>query len=348
MRPTQSLLLTVLAAAIASGCDREPQSASGDTSGAGTTLEPGERPGGGQATGRSGAVLEPQPGEYTELVAPTREPRDIELTSYGVSVAPAIDGPGDEDVWLRATEIVTLDCSSQREIRIKSVHTADEVFFLVSYPDAAPSETHKSWVWHSAEKVYKQGPDREDAFVLKWSLVGNDANLSIQRDPRPHRADLWFWKAYRTNRFGYADDKHQILGAVHAKNARELRSPDGNSLFLQRMGDDGQPAYAQQMKFHYERDVLPKYELRRPTGSRADIQAKGKWSDGRWTIEFGRKLDTTHADDIVFEPGGSYLFGVSCYEISGDGPHEEWTQPLYRTGDVFDRLTLIVEDGGNP
>ena len=32
--------------------------------------------------------------------------------------------------WSRATEIVTLDRSSQREIQIKSVHTVDEIFFL--------------------------------------------------------------------------------------------------------------------------------------------------------------------------------------------------------------------------
>ena len=342
MRTTQSLLLTTLAAAILSGCNREPQSASADTSAPGTTLESKQRPDASQAPGPAGAVLKPQPGEYTELVAPTREPRDIELTSYAVGVAPAIDGVGADDAWSRATEIATLDHSSQREIRIKSVHTADEIFFLVSYPDAAPSEAHKSWVWNPTEQVYVQGADREDVFVFKWSLVGNDANLSIYRDPQPHRADLWFWKAYRTNGLGYADDKHQILGTAPAKNARELQQPDGSSFFLERRGDAGQSSYTQRMNFDYEGDVLPKYELRRPTGSRADIQAKGTWNDGRWTIQFRRKLDTTQADDVVFEPGRSYLFGVSCYEISGDGPYEAWTQPLYRTGDVFDRLTLIV------
>lgn len=337
-------VLTILAAVFACGCSREPRAAAAaDTGSSGTVPVSEPRPGQVQAPGSAGAVLERQPGEYAELARVIRGPREIELTSVAVAAAPAIDGAGTDEAWSSAAEIVTLDRSSQREIRIRSVHTADEIFFLVSYPDAAPSETHKSWVWNAAEQVYVQGSDREDVFVFKWSLVGNDANLSIYRAPQPHRADVWFWKAHRTNCLGYADDKEQILGTEPAKNARELQQPDGRSFFLQRIGDQGQAAYAQQMKFDYEGEVLPKYERRQPTGSRADIRARGEWREGQWVIEFRRKLDTGHADDVVFEPGGRRLFGVSCYEMAGDRPREEWTQPLYRTGDVFDRLTLIVD-----
>jgi hypothetical protein len=53
-----------------------------------------------------------------------------------------------------------------------------------------------------------------------------------------------------------------------------------------------------------------------------------------------RKLNTGHDDDVVFRRGGVHLFGVSCYAMAYDTPHQEWSQPLYRTGDVFDRLLL--------
>lgn len=47
-------------------------------------------------------------------------------------------------------------------------------------------------------------------------------------------------------------------------------------------------------------------------GSFDDIDGKARWSNGSWTVEMGRKLNTGHDDDIVFEPGAakSYSLGV--------------------------------------
>ena len=86
---------------------------------------------------------------------------------------------------------------------------------------------------------------------------------------------------------------------------------------------------------------------RQPTGSRADVRAKGVWSNGQWTIEFARKLNTGHDDDVAFTPGDIYLFGVACYAMAYDTPHDAWSQPLYRTGDIFDRLLFTMAPRDN-
>jgi hypothetical protein len=221
------------------------------------------------------------------------------------------------------------------------VYTTDEVFFLVTFPESTPSETHKPWIWDPQEEIYREGPDREDVFIFKWSMSGNDVSLAL-REPEPHRADIWFWKACRTNPAGYADDKWQSFSQEPGEDTRKIVSPKYGTLYFRRVGDTGKAPFEEKFFFEYEGDVLTKYAPQQPEGSRGDVRAKGVWSDGQWTIEFGRKLDTEHDDDVIFVPGGIYLFGMARYVMAYDTPHESWSQPLYRTGDVFDRLLFTM------
>ena len=343
MRPMIHLLVFTGACFCATaGCERQPQTAAAaspccttDTQNTATaqSTTPSKLP----------DFLHPQAGEFTQILPPKRPPRTIEVKSAAVTQGPTIDGQVDE-VWAAAPVVTTLDKTSQREIQLKSVHTEDEIFFLASYPDGAPSETHKSWVWDSSEQIYKQGPDREDALVLEWSMVGNDVNLSTYDHPQPHRADVWFWKAARTNPAGFADDKMHILGKTKNKESQEVPTADGTTLYLQRLGDEGLSCYEETMLYEYKGDVVSQFALREPQGSRADVHAKGAWADGRWTIELGRKLDTGRPDDLTLRSGETYLLGVSCYETTYDKVYPEWTQPLFRTGDVYDRLMVILAE----
>ncbi len=290
-------------------------------------------------------TLQRQTDEFLKRVPFKRTPRKFTLESIAIAEAdaPTIDGVTEDPIWSHAPIVVTLDFASQRLIVLQSAHTSDEIFFRVTYPDAAPSETHKSWGWDQQEAIYKPQPDREDMFVFKWSLVGNTVHLGL-RDAEPHRADIWFWKAHRTNPTGYADDKWQLVSASSQPKAKALTSPAYGTLFFRRIGDAGTSAYSEKQFYEYQSQILPKYYPRQPQGSRADIRAKGVWDNGAWNIEWARKLQTGHDDDIAFIPGQTYLFAVSCYEIAGDEVHAKWFQPLYRAGDVFDRLLLRVAE----
>ncbi len=119
------------------------------------------------------------------------------------------------------------------------------------------------------------------------------------------------------------------------------------SMSLIRKGDSGTPAYKSEIPVKYDSDIVHRFISQAPTGSRADIKAKGKWKNGIWTIEFGRALDTGNSDDIRFELNNNYQFGVSRYEIGGRKPNPELDQPLYGSGDISEIITLVFQADKN-
>lgn len=287
-------------------------------------------------------VEAPQPGEFMTLVKPERPAKLFKLTSVLVKETPTIDGSSNDSVWQNALSVTVLDYASQRPITVKSVHTNDEIFLLVQYPDTAPSETHKSLGWDYGDEIYKQLNDREDLCVIKWSMVGNGVNLSLQK-PESHKADIWFWKAKRTNPTGYADDKYQLLTKTKTELSNPIPSQNNEILYLQRIPDEGEAPFKEQLVFEYQGDVISQYVYQTPTGSHADVKAKGRWNDGFWTIEFERKLNTGYQDDVAFIPGQTYLFGIGLYEITGAGIYPELSQPLYKAGDIYDHILLTIK-----
>lgn len=256
-----------------------------------------------------------------------------------VARAPVIDGNDTDSVWAHAKKYTVYDEVAKIDVTLKAVYTDTEIFFLVSYPDTDKSNTHKSWVWDKTMEMYRSGPDREDTFVFKWNMEANPVDISLKAD-NDYMADIWFWKACRTNPTGYADDKYHRLSVTKMPKVKRLTSKTGSTMYLARRGDSGRPAYEDVLYGEYKDDIMHKFNHTISTGSRADIKAKGVWSDGRWQIEFRRALKTGGADDIQFDTSKSYLFGVSRYEIAGKKPDPEINQPLYGSGDVGEKLTL--------
>lgn len=275
-------------------------------------------------------------------LAPTARAEQT-LIVRNVAAAPVIDGKGDDKVWSLAKPVTTHDNVAGIDITLKAVRADKRIYFLVSFPDPDESREHKTWVWDKNIGMYRQGPSREDVFVFKWNMSATPTDLSIRSDT-PHEADIWFWKACRSDPAGYADDKIQRLSETELPDSREMTSKSGKKIFLQRMGDDGEPASVTTLFEEYKGDRMPHFETRTPTGSRADIKAKGAWSKGVWVIEFGRDLQTGHKDDVQFEPGKTYQFGVSRYEMAGRDADKSGDQPLFGMGDVSENLILKFGD----
>ena len=264
------------------------------------------------------------------------------LIARKVEKAPIIDGTDAEPAWAEAKKITTHDKVADIEITLKAVYTDKEIFSLVSFPDPDESRTHKSWVWDKGRELYKIGNDREDIFVFKWNMESKPVDLSIKAD-NSYIADIWLWKACRTDPVGYADDKMHSLSPEYNKNATKLTSKGGVIMYLLRSGDSGNAAYKTKLRIEYEGDVIPRFIYQTPTGSRADVKAKGVWMDGKWVIEFGRLLNTGNDDDVQFDLKKSYQFGVSRYEIAGRKANRKLTQPLYGSGDISEELVLVFE-----
>ncbi|OHB32834.1 MAG: hypothetical protein A2X84_04195 [Desulfuromonadaceae bacterium GWC2_58_13] len=261
------------------------------------------------------------------------------LMAGRVDSPPVIDGSAVDSAWSGARIVTVHDAVADIDITLRAVFSGDTLYLLGQFPDPTESRLHRQVIWNPAQQSYEDGPTREDCLVLKWSMVPHETTLSLKEN-RPYRADIWFWKASRTDHAGYADDKMQIYSTTRDKKAKLLLSESGTVFYLVRQTDQGQPAYQPILHAAYSRDRVDKYEYQTPTGSRADIRAKGLWKDGAWTVEFARKLNTGHPDDVGFSLTGAYPFGVSRYEIAGRDPEPEAETPLYGAGDVGEILTL--------
>lgn len=252
---------------------------------------------------------------------------------------PVIDGKADEPAWKQARRIITHDNVANIDIKLKAVYDDRNIYFLVVFPDPDESRLHKAWVWNKETRMYETGPQREDTFIFKWNMGEKQGNLSIHGDAS-HVADVWFWKANRTDPAGFADDKMHHFSEDALPRAMKVISETGKTMFLKRTADRGASAYQSTLPVKYAGDRISHYVSRSPKGSRGDIRSKGVWFDGKWTIEFARKLQTGHEDDVQFHTERTYRFGAIRHEIAGRKPNPDTSQPLYGAGDISEELTL--------
>ncbi|MCP4339513.1 MAG: hypothetical protein GY799_11645 [Desulfobulbaceae bacterium] len=265
---------------------------------------------------------------------------DQKVTSTYTITPPVLDGGGDDAAWKSAPTTTTKDSIAGISIEIQSVYTDTNIFMKVRFPDSSENRKHKVLEWDKANGLYRTGSLREDSFVFKWSMEPVPVNLSLQSGVE-YRADVWFWKAFRTDPVEFADDKIHIYSSVKGKKSQDILLENGEIMFLSRTSDDGKSTYKSIAYEKYIGATVPRYEHRMPTGSRADVLAKGHWADGFWTIEFKRALETGHQDDIQFRTSSSILFGVSKFEIGGKAPNPNLEQPNYESGDITEMLELV-------
>jgi len=256
--------------------------------------------------------------------------------------APIIDGKSDDPAWGTTNRLTIKDAATDLNHNLMCVYDEARIYIKASYSDPTESRTHKTGIWDPEAGLYNYGTDREDTLLLKWNMDDNKGDLSISSDV-PYRADIWYWKAYRTDPMGYADDKSHVYSYERLKKSKKRISKKGNRFFLVRRGDKGQSAYKPSIHITHFSDEVSSYSHRKPSGSRADVKAKGHWSRNKWTIEFSRALDTGFTDDVRFKTNRQYQLGVSRYEISGTREIENSNNPKHGAGKIDQTVTLIFQ-----
>ncbi|MEG3638153.1 ethylbenzene dehydrogenase-related protein [Magnetococcus sp. PR-3] len=264
---------------------------------------------------------------------------DQQLQAVFTQHAPIIDGSALDPSWQHAPMVTTQDAVAHIPLQLKALYNKDRVFFLVRFPDATENRLHKNLIWNAKEKRYKSGPKREDTFVFKWSMDALPKPLSLSKGIH-HKADIWYWKADRTDHAGRADDKQHFYSVEPLPRAQIIMDEKGQTRYLRRRGDKGEAAYQIVTVPAYQGDEIRGIIHKIPLGSRADVIAKGQWKDGFWTVEFARQLQTGHSDDLNFSTDLYYHFGVSRYEIAGRARNVQLEIPDYGSGDVGEVLTL--------
>jgi len=246
------------------------------------------------------------------------------LISSHADATPTLDGKIDDDAWKAAvpltvtvTRALPPNQGATLKVTLRSVRTDDTLFIAAVWDDPTHNVSHKSWVWNESAMAYEEGDDREDMFAVAFEHTGPfdpDMLAGIESV-----WDVWHWKASRTNPQGYAMDKthHYALTQPQIKaNRHTARS--GETVWIARPEDEGDTVEKKQAapgEFTDQR--VPQYLPGTPTGSAADMRAKGTWSNGQWTLELSRKLDTGHEDDTSFDIRRTYGMAVGVFDETG-------------------------------
>lgn len=174
------------------------------------------------------------------------------------------------------------------EIKYKIYRDNSHIHVLVVFPSPNEKLQHRPWHWNPLKQIYVAGQEKEEELYAIWSEFPFDA----VPDAFAEKADVWIWRAARTDPSGFADDYHFINNTISRTSDNE---------YADLLPDNGKSCWHDCFFADFAGNELPRYKQRSPQGSLADVKAKGRWESGTWTIEFSRKINTGNPDDIDFD-----------------------------------------------
>lgn len=275
------------------------------------------------------------------------------LVSVKVKVPPKIDGKIDA-LWDKAKPLkIPLEGEGFRtNLWVRSLYTETEIYFLFQWVDSTEGHHHEPWIY-DGDRWRQERRLAEDKLALLWNIKdsisgfnqqgcavlchattpGRDRPLMYTNAPS-ERADMWLWKAARTNPVGQLDDQFLDNDIKSQEAGRKGDKREGGGYLPN--AQEGSPQYSWKGKPRDSRflfideakaikdyrtfkpgAILPGWVLEKFTGSRGDIIGKGLWKEGMWTLEVARKLNTGHDDDIQFtDLSKEYYFGVAIFDNS--------------------------------
>ena len=254
--------------------------------------------------------------------SPIQQAAAAETIHVGVlASAPQLDGSAADWQGQIAQTVSLSQGGSKLAVTVKAGRHGQNVYFLFQWPDStADNSYHKPFVWNATKKKYEVGPQREDRFALQFAMEGDyDANWL---SGKTFKADMWHWKATRSNPIGIAHDKTTTISTVKTKKTFKIKAENGQMIYITRSSDQGDKLYTTKRYRRYEKDTMPKYIMNaKATGSITDVKASGVWKNGKWTLELQRALNTGHADDVVLPTNGDVAGALALFDHSGDAHH---------------------------
>ncbi|MFN3076579.1 MAG: ethylbenzene dehydrogenase-related protein, partial [Alphaproteobacteria bacterium] len=239
-----------------------------------------------------------------------------------LAAAPAVDG--DLGDWAGATWTrVPIQPAEDKE-EVKAVGNIEVelaagvrggIFYVAArWPDTHADEVYRPWRIFGGK--YRRSDDRDDAFALRLHMDGDYDKCMITS--KTYKVDVWLWSAGRSNPAGMADDYHHLISSSPLEDAAEHKTPSGATVYIKKNRDEGTPGWENtRAPKEVTTDQLPGVAVvANPSGSAADITAKGKWAGGKWSLEMSRKLDTGHPDDAVLKAGAKSTGAIAVFNHS--------------------------------
>lgn len=252
-----------------------------------------------------------------------------EVGAQRVAKLPEIDGKTNDEAWAKAKEwVIKIDKPGEiekprNEMWLKVVHDGASVAFLMTWKDETKSDKHQEFAWKADDGEYKMNDEQlEDSCSLAFALEGKfDVDMLAGIESK---WDVWEWGAFRTS-LGYARDKWHIYAKERPAAGKPKRFNDRNEqpIWLSRPDDEGTPC-ARKVDAPAEKktDVVQQWIPEKPTGSCADVAARGSWEKGKWSVEFRRKLSTGNKDDTAFDLSKPLEFAVAVCDQGEKSDHE--------------------------
>lgn len=232
-------------------------------------------------------------------------------------------------------------------VDLRAFYTDSDLYLRLSWTDPTRDEAMRQW--HFDGKEWLASPALEDALGILWDTDDRfrqftcsyachidgfgvaGANFHANNKMKLPRdegieLDLWNWKAGRTARFGFADDRTisfkgmegDLPGEIFLENSRARSEGQGG---IEVFGPGDAPVYDGEgrsigKEFRPLGSMAPGYISARPVGSRADVAAVTDYRNGRWIVVLRRALRTPDRRDVVFTPGkmSGVAFGLSIMD----------------------------------
>lgn len=257
------------------------------------------------------------------------------VVADAIGAAPTLDGKIDD--WSSVTPVIIKVVPANDgdpkafqgtlDLELRAAVNGDMIYVVAQWPDSTKDVTHKTLTWNVEKDGYEEGKDREDRLSLNFPISGDFTSCMLSG--KTFVADLWHWKAYRSQSVGVVEDQSNIMSMEKLEKAKEHPTRDGKKIWLARPSDPGTPLVTSQKPIDNIGDVIPQYlPATEVSGSKADIKSAAIWADGKWTVEMSRKLNTGNPkEDTVFEHGKSYAAGAAVFDHTGDDHHSvgDWT-----------------------
>lgn len=231
-------------------------------------------------------------------------------------------------------------------VDMRAFYTDRDLYLRLAWEDTTPDRALMEWVFDGTR--WRNSASQEDGFGVMWDPGGQFAPFTCSyachiRDFGVNRSsfhasnkmrlaqegtwlDLWNWKADRTARYDFADDrfldhegmKGDVPGEIFTPNSRLGRIAAEDSLLF---GESDQPLYDGEHRpvgdnSHPPDSRAPGYLTARPTGGRADVIASAEHRNGQWIVIMRRALVTGDRRDVIFAPGDpkGVAFGLAVMD----------------------------------
>lgn len=231
-------------------------------------------------------------------------------------------------------------------VDMRAFYTDTDLYLRLSWLDRTRDDAFRQWTFDGEN--WRNGGGLEDGFGLMWDARGDFSHFScsyachiddfgvnrasfhaqnrMKLDQPGPFVDLWNWKAGRTGRYGFADDRYidhrgmhgDLPGDLFRANSRVAPDGDGD---VSPFGEGDAPLYDSQgglvdHRFRPAGTLAPGYLTERPGGGRADVAASASYEGSGWTVVLRRALVTGDPKDVQLVPGarGGVAFGLAVMD----------------------------------